>query len=143
MQLIVLEAIFEREGFEVVMAINGQEAYQEVLKATALNRIFDLIVLDLCMPVTDGYEACSLIVDHFKSDIMLTNSLPKIIAVSGFVDLDVEIKTAKCGFKEVFPNPLGVPEIRDFILPDLQARRQEMKERSEIAEACKNSSQQL
>ena len=68
LQLTILETMFERNGFEVVTASNGQAAYEEVLKTATFNsRQFDLIVLDLCMPVTDGYEACRLILADCNS----------------------------------------------------------------------------
>ena len=108
MQLTILEALFERAKFEVVTATNGQEAYEEVLKTTSRDeRQFDLVVLDLCMPITDGYEACKLILTHYKSDIQLHNSQPKMIAVTGYIDQQVKTKAAECGFEAVYESPLS------------------------------------
>ena len=52
-------------------ACNGQEALDLVVSneqhfATTGERIYDIIFLDLGMPIKDGYEACKLIVDHYK-----------------------------------------------------------------------------
>lgn len=63
------------------------------------------------MPVTDGYEACRLIRNHFSSNIALRNSTPKILAVSGYVDDEIKIKTEECGFENVYEAPLGAPQI--------------------------------
>lgn len=51
----------EKFNFKVVTAINGHLAYEEVLKSINVNKMFDLIILDLNMPVTDGFEACEKI----------------------------------------------------------------------------------
>ena len=58
-QLSILEALFGKSGFDVTTAINGQEAYEHCLRKFANgNSGFDLVVLDLCMPVSDGFNAC-------------------------------------------------------------------------------------
>ena len=103
LQLTILEALFERANFEVVTATNGQDAYEEVLKTTSGDqRQFDLILLDLSMPITDGYEACKLILAHYKSDIQLHNVEPKLVAVTGYIDEEVQRKAASCGFEVVY-----------------------------------------
>ena len=90
MQLMMLEALLERANFEVVTATNGQEAYEEVLKTTSGDlRQFDLVLLDLSMPITNGYEACKLILAHYRSDIHLHNMEPKMVAVTGYIDFEV------------------------------------------------------
>jgi two-component system alkaline phosphatase synthesis response regulator PhoP len=43
-------------GYEVVTAVNGEEAYQ-----LALKEVPDLILTDVRMPKMTGYEACKLI----------------------------------------------------------------------------------
>ena len=52
-------------------ALNGQEALDmvmlnEVNFAKGKERLYDLIFLDLGMPIKDGYEACELIREHYK-----------------------------------------------------------------------------
>lgn len=52
-------------------ALNGQEALNmvmlnEVNFAKGKERLYDLIFLDLGMPIKDGYEACELIQKHYK-----------------------------------------------------------------------------
>ena len=48
----MLSRRLERKGYQVDLAVNGQDAIQ---RATAQMR--DLILMDLSMPVLDGYEA--------------------------------------------------------------------------------------
>lgn len=54
--VISLEFLMKREGFEVVVATDGQAA----LKAMADNRP-DLVLLDVMLPKKDGFEVCQQI----------------------------------------------------------------------------------
>lgn len=74
----ILGALFRKAGFEVTTAINGQVAYEEVLKSLHPDqKPFDLIVLDLSMPVTDGYEACTMIRNLYFNR-KLNGNLPSV-----------------------------------------------------------------
>jgi CheY-like chemotaxis protein len=44
-------------GAEVVMALNGQEALDRVGEAAETGRPLDAVIIDMQMPVLDGYEA--------------------------------------------------------------------------------------
>jgi len=69
MQLNVLKFLFSNKNYEVVIAHNGFEAFQEVQKSLgSIESLFDLILLDLSMPITDGYEACRKITNLFQED---------------------------------------------------------------------------
>jgi PAS domain S-box-containing protein len=46
-----------RAGAEVVTALNGQEALDRVSESDAVGRPFDAVIMDMQMPVLDGYEA--------------------------------------------------------------------------------------
>ncbi len=57
----ILELIrhtLNKEGFEVHVAVNGQQAIEKAKKILP-----DLILMDVMMPVMDGMEACRLIKD--------------------------------------------------------------------------------
>lgn len=53
---LLTEAFLNQYGFEVTIVGNGQEA----LTAASTNR-FDIIILDIQMPIMDGLEACTLL----------------------------------------------------------------------------------
>lgn len=53
---ILIRNILEQAGYQVSMAINGEQAVQ-----LALNGSYDLILMDVQMPVMGGYEATSII----------------------------------------------------------------------------------
>lgn len=54
----VLEALLEGEGFEVVMANNGEQALEAVKSENP-----DLLILDLLMPAMDGFAVCKQLQD--------------------------------------------------------------------------------
>jgi len=79
----------EKEGIEAVIAINGQEAVDFVKKEN-----FDLVLLDLIMPVKDGFTALREI---RESGI----NVPVIIASNLSQGEDIE-KAKKLGAIEYF-----------------------------------------
>ena len=48
---------------EATTAINGHEAFEIVC-----NNNFDLVVLDLQMPISDGYETCENIIKRYNRE---------------------------------------------------------------------------
>jgi CheY-like chemotaxis protein len=52
----LLVMIFQDAGYEVITAINGQEAVDKARQERP-----DLIFLDILMPVMDGFQACSIL----------------------------------------------------------------------------------
>lgn len=54
--LLVLEAVLRRPGFQIVEALSGKEALEK-----ALTQEFAVIVLDVMMPEMDGYETATQI----------------------------------------------------------------------------------
>ena len=65
----VIKRLLEREHFEVLQAQNGDEAVALVTRERP-----DLVLLDLNMPVMDGYEA----IHHLRHNPALTG-LPIIV----------------------------------------------------------------
>ena len=55
--MLIAVAMLERWGIEVGQAMDGREAVDEVEQAAAAGRPFDVVLMDLQMPVMSGYEA--------------------------------------------------------------------------------------
>src|SRR5262249_1269770 len=55
----LLEALLLPRGYEVVTAFNGEEALRQVQQERP-----DLILLDIMMPVMDGFEVCKILKDN-------------------------------------------------------------------------------
>ncbi len=98
----VASKILKKEGFEVVEAVNGEEAIAKLQEIK-----IDLILMDLMMPVMDGYKATQLI----KEDVNLSH-IP-IIIISALSDREAITKGLKLGANEYISKPFDITE---FIL---------------------------
>ena len=89
MILQLLNLCFTVNDFEVVEAQNGYEAFEEVEKSFFEDEkgnhsnLFDLIVLDLNMPISDGFEACKNIMKLYqeKSSMYLNLRVPEMNSI--------------------------------------------------------------
>ncbi len=97
----VASKILKKEGFDVVEAVDGKEAIT-VLQTTKV----DLILMDLMMPVMDGYEATKLIKESEEfCDI-------PIIVISALSDKSAITKALEFGAIEYLTKPFDIIDFR-------------------------------
>jgi signal transduction histidine kinase/DNA-binding response OmpR family regulator/HPt (histidine-containing phosphotransfer) domain-containing protein len=112
----VAKETLEQEGFEVSIATDGLDAVQKVRAGQ-----FDAVLMDLQMPVMDGYQATRLIRSEAKFD-----DLP-IIAMTAHALSDVREKCLQIGMNGYVTKPLDVDELLanlvGFIKPDACGQR--------------------
>ncbi len=96
----VAQEILEQAGMKVELAVNGQEAVEAVLA-----RPFDLVLMDVQMPVMDGYEATRLIrrEPRFKR-------LPIIAMTAGAMTGDRE-KALGAGMDDFVTKPIDTAKL--------------------------------
>ena len=75
---------------------NGQEALEILTK-----KPFDLVFLDIMMPVMNGYET----LEHIKADTALRD-VP-VIMISALDELDSVVKCIKLGAEDYLPKPFS------------------------------------
>jgi len=95
----VASKILVKEGFNVIEAHNGQEA----LSLLSVQKV-DLILMDLMMPVMDGYEATKQI----KAD-KLFSTVPLII-LSALSDKSAVMQGLQLGADAFITKPYNVAE---------------------------------
>src|SRR5215471_14544077 len=104
----ILRDLLENAGYEMIEAENGEEA----LTAAAAHRP-DLILMDIQLPLLDGYEATRRI----KADPTLTAT--PIIAVTSYALGGDEIKARDAGCDAYVPKPYSprqlLAKIREFL----------------------------
>jgi two-component system cell cycle response regulator DivK len=101
--LLVLKKMLERMGITVISAENGQEA----LDICNANTSFDLVLMDLKMPVMDGY--------HAMKEIKKMRPEIKIIAETAYALAGDEKKILAAGFDDYLPKPI-TKESLDIII---------------------------
>ena len=94
----------ERKGFEVVIAVDGQAG---VDMATTANP--DLVLMDLSLPVMDGWEATR----HIKADLA-TRSIP-VIALTAHAMAGDEQKALEAGCDDYDTKPVNLNRLLDKI----------------------------
>lgn len=92
-------------GFEVDKAKNGMEAYHAVMKCRERN--YDLIYMDVMMPVCNGYEATKKI----RSIPNLNKSRIPIIAMTANAFEEDIKKSIECGMDGYIIKPISPDEI--------------------------------
>lgn len=96
----VMSMLLTSRGYEVDFASNGEEA---VKKSLALRP--DLVILDIMMPVMDGYEACRRI----KAGVDTANT--PIIMVTALHDRESKLKGLEVGANEFLSKPIDHSEL--------------------------------
>ena len=91
----LLQAKLSHEYYEVITASNGQEAI-DVAKAQHP----DIILLDVMMPVMDGFQACEIL----KSD-QATQHIP-VVMVTALGDRDHRLKGLTAGADDFLTKPV-------------------------------------
>jgi CheY-like chemotaxis protein len=92
---IIISEMLAETGVQLTMVENGQEAVSAWLKATADRRPFDLLLIDITMPVLDGQGALAMIrakeaemgVQSVAAIAVTANAMPHQVAdyiMSGF-----------------------------------------------------------
>ena len=125
MNLELMNVLLTALGYEVVFASNGEEAVKKCLDARP-----DLVILDVIMPVMDGFEACKRI----KANLDTANT--PIIMVSALLDREAKLKGLEAGANELLSKPIDRSEltIRVKNLLAIKASEDFMLKHNEILE---------
>ncbi len=95
----VLSGFLKTEGYRIRIAMNGEQAL-----ASSKEKCPDIILLDIQMPLLDGYEACKRIKAEVDSDV-------PIIFVSAMDDPYNKVEAFKAGGVDYITKPFYAEEI--------------------------------
>ncbi|HKI86980.1 MAG TPA: response regulator [Thermoanaerobaculia bacterium] len=93
-----------RKGFEVVIAVDGQEGVDKAKSDKP-----DLILMDMSLPVLDGWQATRQIKDDPE-----TGSIP-VIALTAHAMSDDRQKTLEAGCDDYDTKPVELPRLLEKI----------------------------
>jgi two-component system sensor histidine kinase BarA len=102
--------LLERHGATCSIAKNGQEAIE-----IARNNNFDLILMDLHMPIINGIEATKAIVKEIKNS-------PPIIGLTADITATEQNKLISAGAKSVQLKPVDEVDLINTILESINAK---------------------
>jgi signal transduction histidine kinase/ActR/RegA family two-component response regulator len=95
---VVLATLLRAAGAQVVLADNGAMGVQKVLQDLDAGLLFDAILMDMQMPVMDGYEATAYLRDHDYNR--------PIIAVTAHALTGDREKTLEAGCDDYLAKPI-------------------------------------
>jgi two-component system, sensor histidine kinase len=98
----LVAAVLKKLGCEAVFCENGQLA----VEAFAQQR-FDLVLMDIHMPVMDGLEASRQIRQKYPDPVQMP-----IIALSADVMNDAQERALAAGINKFLPKPVRLPELK-------------------------------
>ncbi len=111
MNQLLLKYIFKQWNLNYTLAQNGAEAI-ELLKKEK----FDLMLLDIQMPVMDGYATAKYVRSELKSDI-------PIIAMTAFVLQAEKDKCFASGMNQYLPKPINENKLKQLLSIYLLSQR--------------------
>ncbi|HZK87427.1 MAG TPA: response regulator [Syntrophomonas sp.] len=98
----LLEELFKKEGWDVKVASDGQEAINKVEE-----RLPDIILMDVKMPNMNGLEASQII-------LQLHGHIP-IIMMTAYGEIEVVKKALDAGVKKCITKPFDIINLRDMV----------------------------
>ena len=96
---------------------NGAEALE-----ISNRQAFDIILMDINMPVMDGIEAMRTI--RNRADVATRHDIP-IVAVTAYSDEHDRDRLLELGFSAFFPKPLNLKELKKFLAHCLEDPKKE------------------
>ncbi|HEY0812269.1 MAG TPA: BTAD domain-containing putative transcriptional regulator [Pseudonocardia sp.] len=113
----LLVAALTELGHEVRAAENGRRALELLHSAEESGAGFDVVLLDLLMPVMDGYSTLAAV----KADGRLSH-LP-VIMVSAVHELESVVRCIELGATDYLPKPFSAAVLRARLRSSLAAKR--------------------
>ncbi|MEP1230293.1 MAG: response regulator [Litorimonas sp.] len=96
---LIAKTILERDNYKVTLARNGLEAVEAV--ETAKNQTYDIILMDILMPVMGGIKALRRI-----KDLAPAIKTPPIFAITAFCNPADQHRCRVAGFDAILTKPL-------------------------------------
>ncbi|HMC15511.1 MAG TPA: ATP-binding protein, partial [Albitalea sp.] len=100
-----LEAVLDKLGHTAVFAENGEEAVRAVQEQD-----FDIVLMDLHMPVMDGFAAARAI-----RALPLPRGAMPIVALTADAFQDSQELACQAGMDEMMTKPAHLPQLRDLL----------------------------
>jgi signal transduction histidine kinase/ActR/RegA family two-component response regulator len=121
----LITRILERSGLEVTSVENGLQGWQEAIASAAAGRPYDIILMDMQMPVMDGYQAT----ERLRAE----GWDRPIIALTAHAMPEDRNRCLQAGCDEYLAKPIRREQLLDTLrrfLPDVSCSAREVESES-------------
>ena len=115
---ILIQAMTKRLGYETELAEDGTEAVTKVTQSISDNNPFDLVLMDIQMPLMDGYEATRVI----RANGVSADTLP-IIAITANAFADDIRNCLEAGMQAHISKPVDISNLEAALQEWLPPKR--------------------
>jgi len=126
----ILESMLNQEGYDITAFPRGDMALN-----AARDQAPDLVLLDIRMPVMDGYTFC----EHFKKNKSLKD-IP-IIFLSALTDLEDKVRAFDAGGVDYITKPFSEKEVIARVKTHLQLRQYQLSLQDLVKERTRKLSE--
>jgi len=134
----IARLILDSHGCQVSIAENGRIGF-EMAKERDENKRFDIILMDIQMPVMDGFESAMKIREHeMKSGLTRT----PIVSLTASPTSEYRRKSSACGMDDWLAKPFSKGELLAIIIKQMSSKS-EMTSQHDRCLARRSSSQPL
>lgn len=120
----IIKNLLQQQGVDLEVGYNGQEACEKVEEYLKMKKMFDIILMDLYMPIMDGYEASTQI-RKLEAKYGISESEKHFICGhSSEANRQVEIKCLKNGMDDIIAKPMNVKTLKRMLYDHDRRRKQ-------------------
>ncbi len=102
--------VLEEMGFDVVLAADGEQGL-----ALIRDRHFDIILVDLMMPVMSGFDVLAAVREHHPDTV--------VIVITGYATVEHSIEAMKKGAFDFIPKPFTPDQLRSIVTKSIRYTR--------------------
>ncbi|RTL36407.1 MAG: PAS domain S-box protein [Burkholderiales bacterium] len=108
--MLIAVAQLEQWGMEVAQASDGRQAIEAVLAAASVGKPFDIVLMDVQMPVMGGHDATRELRRHFSAE-----QLP-IVALTAAALVSERDDAFAAGMNDFLTKPIDTPKLHQTLL---------------------------
>jgi len=107
MNILLMKKLLASWDIKADFALNGLEAYE-----MAKEKFYDIVLMDIHMPVMDGYESSKMIISFYENK----PESPYIIALTASVANDIYNKIKLAGLDDYVSKPFNPTELKNKLI---------------------------